>query len=75
MNERFRLNSEALRAYLEREGRKQTYLSRNLGVSDSLVDRMMTGHVPKERTLKRLSEVTGIAISVLLIPLERQRTA
>lgn len=69
MNERFTLNKEAVRKWLEAGGRKQTFLARQLGVSDSLVDRMLgTGHVPKERTIKALSNLTGISEEDLLIP-------
>jgi ribosome-binding protein aMBF1 (putative translation factor) len=75
MNERYRLNSEAIRAYLEREGRKHSYLSRTIGCSDALVDRMLRGHVPKDKTLRRLAAVVGIEVEKLLIPLDSQRTA
>lgn len=75
MNDRYRLNSEWIRSWLEREGRKQSYLSRSLGVSDRLVDSMLTGHIPKERTLNRLAALLGIEVSTLLIPAEAKETA
>lgn len=68
MNERYTLNHELIRAHLEKEDRKHSYLAKRLCVSDALVDRMLTGHVPKERTLKRLAELLGIQVSDLLIP-------
>lgn len=69
MNEQFELNSEALRKWLESGGRKQSFLARQLGVSDSLVTKMLGGgYVPKERTLKALVGLTGIRMEILLIP-------
>lgn len=68
MNERFEINSDVVREWLEKGGRKQTFLSRELRVSDSLVDRMLSGHVPKERTLNALANLMGVSVSTLLIP-------
>jgi transcriptional regulator with XRE-family HTH domain len=75
MNERFTLNSVELRKWLESGGRKQSFLARQLGVSDSLVDLMLGGHVPKERTLKALVNLTGISMEVLLIPKSEAKRA
>lgn len=50
-------------------GRKQHWLAARLGVSYSVVDRMLGGgHVPKERTLKTLAEIIGVRVEDLLIP-------
>lgn len=70
MNERFRLNAELIRAHLEREHRKLSWLEENLKVSDSLVNKMLGGRVPKKRTLKKLAALLGVAESDLLIPRE-----
>lgn len=77
MNERYRLNSEAVRAWLDREFRKQSYLQAKLNVSSSLLDKMLGGgHVPKERTLNALAALMGCEADALLIPVQRpKRTA
>lgn len=77
MNERFRLNSDLLRAELERENRKQSWLVTQLGVSGSLVAQMLNdGHVPKAKTVEKLAALLGCSESDLLIPRKaKQRTA
>jgi DNA-binding Xre family transcriptional regulator len=69
MNERFMLNSELVRTWMDAEGRKNSWLAKQLSVSGSLLNIMLCeGHVPKERTLKRLAAVLGCQESELLIP-------
>jgi hypothetical protein len=69
MNERFTLNSELVRAWLDKESRKKSYLSRQLGISDSLRDLMLgSGHIPKERTLQKLAALMGVEVKTLLLP-------
>lgn len=71
MNERFRLNSNVVRTWLEKEGRMNSYLSAALGVSYGTVERMLCeGHVPKPRTLKKLAALLGVQESDLLLPRE-----
>jgi transcriptional regulator with XRE-family HTH domain len=70
MTERLKLNSDLIRTHLEREHRKKSYLEEKLGVSESLVNQMLGGHVPKKRTLKRLAALLGVKESDLLIPKE-----
>lgn len=70
MNERFELNAEMVRDWLAREDRKQSFLSRRLNCSDSLVDRMLNGHVPKIRTLEALAALMGVQTDTLLLPKE-----
>lgn len=72
MNEQFKLNSEAIQAWLDRDDRKQSFLVKHLDISGSLVAQMLSGHVPKEKTLKTLAELMGVEVSTLLIP--RQAT-
>jgi hypothetical protein len=69
MNERFMLNSELVRAWMDGEMRKNAWLARELNVSVGLVNMMLCkGHVPKTRTIKRLAAVLGCQESDLLIP-------
>lgn len=69
MNERYKLDSEQVRAWLDSEGRKRSYLVGKLGVSGSLVDKMLaSGHVPTERTLNALAAMMGVQAGSLLIP-------
>ncbi len=70
MNEEFELNGEVVRAWLGERDLKRTHISRKLGVSDNLVDKMLAGHVPKERTLKALAQLMGVTELQLLIPRE-----
>lgn len=72
MNERYRLNSEAIRAWLESSGRKQAYLIKALGVSRAVVDRMVNHeHVPKYRHVtEALARLMGVTEQQLLIPRE-----
>lgn len=74
MNERFKLDSEQVRIWLDREDRKHSFLSKRLGVGGSTVDRMLSeGHVPKSRTLTKLAELMGVEVFTLLIPKEVAR--
>lgn len=74
MTERLKLNSEAIRAWLDREGRKRTYLLVHLGISGSLLDKMLAGgHVPKSRTLNALASLMGCKVESLLIPAATKR--
>lgn len=70
MNDRYSINSSLVRDWLAREARKHSFVSRELGVSDALVDKILAGHVPKERTLKALAQLMGVGIETLLIPKE-----
>jgi ribosome-binding protein aMBF1 (putative translation factor) len=71
MNERLRLNSDLIRTELNKEGRKQSWLAVKLGVSGSLVDKMLCeGHIPKAKTLSQLAALLGIRELELLIPKE-----
>jgi transcriptional regulator with XRE-family HTH domain len=72
MNARFQLDGNKVREWLGREQRKQAYLLRELGISGSLLDKMLcNGHVPKERTLQALANLMGIERDELLIPKEK----
>lgn len=76
MNERFELNSEAVRAWLRMEDRKQIHLVRKLGISQSLVAQMLNDrHVPKEDTLNDLARLMGVEVAKLLIPKGSLRSA
>lgn len=75
MNERFTFNGEFLRDWLAKEGFKHSYVSRKLGCSDSLVDKMLGGRVPKERTLIKLAAIMGVEVSILLLPKENRESA
>lgn len=69
MNDYFRLNSKLVRAHLDQEDRKISYLVKRLGVSKATVDRMLNDdHVPVAETLKKLAALLGIQESDLLIP-------
>lgn len=70
MNERYTLNVALIRDNLEREHRKTSYLEEKLRVSGSLVDKMLSGHVPKERTLEKLAALFGVEVNDLLVPKE-----
>jgi transcriptional regulator with XRE-family HTH domain len=71
MNDRFRLNGELIRTYLEQECRKASYFEQKLGVSESLIRKMLAGRIPKARTLTRLAAILGVQESHLLIPKDR----
>lgn len=73
MNDRYDLNGEMIRVWLGDRDLKRTHISRMLNVSDNLVDKMLAGHIPKERTLKALAHLMGIPESDLLIPRETAR--
>lgn len=76
MNERFRLNTELVRAYLDQGDRKHAHLIKELGVSQSLVTQMLgSGRVPRGVTLAKLARLIGVTVEELLIPLEAKRTA
>jgi transcriptional regulator with XRE-family HTH domain len=76
MNERYELDGEKVRLWLAKEDRKQTYLIKQLGISGSLLDKMLcNGHVPKERTLQALADLMGITSIELLIPKKAAKTA
>lgn len=70
MNERFKLNSDLIRAHLDEEDRKNSYLVKKLDVSTSTVIRMLDGVVPNKRTLKKLAALLGVEVSDLLLPKE-----
>lgn len=53
---------------MDAEHRKHSWLSQSLNVSDALVDRMLSGHVPKPRTLHKLAALLKVQVSDLLIP-------
>lgn len=71
MNEQFELNGKLIRAYLKREARKHSWLVGQLGISQSLVDKMLGGYVPREETLDAVVALTGIKKEELLIPREK----
>lgn len=76
MNERYELNSELVRAWLDKESRKNTYLSHQLMISDSLVNKMLAGrHVPKDRTLAALAALVGVNKDQLLILKKKAKKA
>lgn len=68
MNEQFELNGNYIRDRLRQDHRKQSWLVGQLGVSQSLVDKMVGGHVPNEVVLDALVELFGCKKSDLLIP-------
>ncbi len=73
MNENYRLNGSMIRAFLRQDSRKQSYLIKELDVSQSLVAQMLGGHVPQEETLRRLAQLMGVQVDSLLIPKEAKR--
>lgn len=76
MNERYRLNSQEIRAWLDKEDRKTVYLVKRLNVSRRLVDRMLSeeGHIPKDPEITRkLAQLMGIEERQLLI--QKAKTA
>lgn len=76
MNETYKLNSELIREWLNREGRKKTYITTQLNCSMGLVDLMLgKGHVPKDHTLKTLASLMGIKAKMLLIPNKEKKSA
>lgn len=69
MNEQLMLNSDLIRAHLDREHRKCSWLVKKLCVSSSTVNRMLVkGQVPHAETLKDLADLLGVEVSDLLIP-------
>jgi DNA-binding Xre family transcriptional regulator len=73
MNERYKLNSEKIRSALAKDGRKQSWLANQLGISGSLLDLMLgEAHVPKAKTMDRLAEIMGCTVEELLIPKVKQ---
>jgi transcriptional regulator with XRE-family HTH domain len=75
MNERFRLNSKAVREFLAKGDLKQSFLVKRLNCSQSLVAQMLReGHVPGDEKLKALAAEMGVQVDDLLIPRSR-RTA
>lgn len=74
MNDRYRLNSEWIRAEMAKEGRKLSWLATKIGCHRRLVDRMLgESHVPRWETLKKLAEVMGCEVDHLLVPREAQQ--
>lgn len=70
MNEQYRLNKELIRARMNKEHRKKTWLISNLDVSDATATRILKGIVPCEETLKNLAALLGVKESDLLLPKE-----
>ena len=70
MNERFRLNSTAIQAWLAREERKQAYISKKLGIGRGTTDSMVNHeHIPRDpKITAKLAELMGIPESELILP-------
>lgn len=76
MNERLMLNSKAVKAWLQADHRKQSYLVKELNVSQGSVDKMLAGgHIPKIETLQALARLMGVEMESLLLPREEKRSA
>jgi transcriptional regulator with XRE-family HTH domain len=53
--------AELLTQWLERDGRKQSWLADQLGLTDAAVSKMVNGKSqPSLDTLKKIQDVTGI---------------
>lgn len=60
------LNGVMIKQFLKRDGRTRTWLAAQLGISSSLLEKMLNGHLPKEETVDALVEVIGVPRSVLV---------
>jgi transcriptional regulator with XRE-family HTH domain len=64
-----RLDGDKVRSWLKQEDRKLSFLTRQLGISGSLVSQMLCkGYVPKEDTVQALATLMGIKMNEILIP-------
>lgn len=63
-----RLDGQKIRDHLERKVITREQLAVQLGVSVSLLNRMLGGSVPKARTVQRLAEILGCSAVELLLP-------
>lgn len=75
MKEQFRLNGELVREWKAKKGVKHSYISRELGCSDSYVDKMLGGKVPSEPKLKKLAGLMGVEVHELLLPYAGKKSA
>lgn len=71
MNYNNTLNSELINDWLEANYRKREYISFKLRISTSLLNKMIyEGHIPKEKTLKKLADLMEVEVNELLLPLD-----
>jgi len=68
MNQQFELNGNFIRDQLRQDHRKQSWLVGKLGISQSLVDKMVGGHIPNEVVLDALIKLFECKKSDLLLP-------
>lgn len=55
---------DMIRAWLQEQGRKKGWLSRQLLVDGSTLTRWLTGvYIPKDLARAKLAEITGLAIA------------
>lgn len=68
------LNGVMIKTYLQREGRKRSWLVEQLGISASLLDRMVTGYVPTDPELvEKLRKILGCSKTELVLAVELPR--
>lgn len=76
MNDEVRLDSRAIKAWLMREDRKLSFLSKRLKCSLNLVDKMVNhGHIPNAHRMVILADLMGVEVGKLLLPKEGRKTA
>lgn len=69
----YRLDSEKVKSWLRAEGRKQSYILSNLGISASLLGRMLgDGHLPQNiNVVQDLAKLMNVHTSELIINREK----
>lgn len=70
-----KMDKQKIKAWLDSEHRKQSYLREQLGVSQSLVDQMLGGRPPRLQTLIKLARLMGCAVEDLLLPEEAKKAS
>lgn len=76
MSKRLKLDGDAIRDWLDEEGRKHSWLARKLDVTGETVRNMLAGAVPNAHTLKALAELMGCRMEMLLIaPKDEEKSA
>lgn len=71
MNNKHKLNAQLIKELLAKEHRKQTWLMAQMGISRSLVDKMLQGRVPGEEKLDQLAALLKCKKKELLLPRKR----
>lgn len=70
------INGVMIRQFLKQERRSRTWLAAQVDISVSLLEKMLSGHVPKDETLEALAKLMGVTPQSLLAkPKKEARTA